>query len=455
MMQKALTPPPAPVQPKPSSPFREVRRYVLFGVVVIVTLLGGIGVWAASVDLAGAVLAGGNIVVDSSVKKVQHPTGGVVGAINVKEGQHVEAGDVVIRLDETLTRANLQMVSKQLDEIAVRQARLKAELSDQPEITYPDTVLARKSEPVLAEIMASENALFENRRSARQGLKSQLRERIAQLREEIEGLSAQLKSRGKEREFAQAELEGLEQLEGQKLVSTPRITAARRSVAQLDGDIAQVTASVASSKGKISEIELQVLQLDQELKTEAGKELRDQQGREAELTERRVAAEDQLKRIEIRAPQNGTVHQLSVHTVGGVVSPSEPIMLIVPNADRLVIDAKVAPQDIDQVRVGQLAHVRFSAFNQRTTPDMTATVTRVSADLMMEPASAAQGGQGGGIPYYSVRLTLTEDGLKKLGNLRLVPGMPAEVHITTGERTAVTYFTKPLTDQFARAFRER
>jgi HlyD family secretion protein len=170
-----------------------------------------------------------------------------------------------------------------------------------------------------------------------------------------------------------------------------------------------------------------------------------------------VAAEDQLRRIEIRAPQSGTVHQLAVHTVGGVITSSEPVMLIVPNADRLVIDAKVAPQDIDQIRTGQLAHVRFPAFNQRTTPDMTATVTRVSADLMMEPAHPLQGGQAqqGSAPYYSVRLTLTEDGLKTLGDLRLVPGMPAEVHITTGARTALTYFTKPLTDQFARAFRER
>jgi HlyD family secretion protein len=453
-MQKSLLPPPNPPQ-KPASHFREVRAYIMFGLVVVATLLGGIGVWAASVDLAGAVLAGGNVVVDSSVKKVQHPTGGVVGTINVAEGQHVEAGDLLIRLDETVTRANLQMVTKQLDEIAVRQARLKAEQNDRAEIVFPAAILARREDPVLAEIMASEIALFESRRVARAGLKSQLQERISQLREEIEGLAAQLKSRGKEREYAQAELEGLEQLDGKNLVSTPRMTAARRSVAQLEGDIAQVAASKSQAKGKISEIELQILQLDQELKTEVGKELRDQQGREAELTERRVAAEDQLKRIDIRAPQSGSVHQLAVHTVGGVISPSEPVMLIVPNADRLVIDAKVAPQDIDQISVGQVAHVRFSAFNQRTTPDMTATVTRVSADLMMEPASPQQGAQGGGIPYYSVRLALTEDGLKKLSNLRLVPGMPAEVHITTGERTALTYFTKPLTDQFARAFRER
>ena len=439
----------------PPSPFKEVRTYIVFGMAVIATLLGGIGVWAASVDLAGAVLASGSVVVDSSVKKVQHPTGGVVGAIYVKEGQHVAAGDVLIRLDETVTRANLQMVTKLLDEIAVRQARLKAEQGNLAEITFPEAVLARRSEPVLAEIMASETALFESRREAREGLRSQLRERIAQLREEIEGLTAQQAARRQELKFAQAELDGLEELEGKNLVSTPRITAARRAVAQLEGDIAQVAAATAQAKGRIAEIDLQILQLDQDLKTEVGKELRDQQSREAELSERRVAAEDQLKRIEIRAPQSGTVHQLAVHTVGGVITPSEPVMLIVPDADRLVIDAKVAPQDIDQVKIGQTAHVRFSAFNQRTTPDVTASVTRVSADLMIEQARPGEPAPQGGAPYYSVRLTLTEEGQKELAGLKLIPGMPAEVHITTGDRTALTYFTKPLADQFARAFRER
>lgn len=449
-MQKAILSR-TPSEPhRPKSPFAEVRRYILFGLAIIITLLGGIGVWAATVEISGAVLAMGSVVVDSSVKKVQHPTGGVVGAIYVKEGQQVQAGEVVIRLDETVTRANLQMVSKMLDEIAVSQARRKAEQADLSVIVYPDDLRERRDEPALANIMASENELFESRRKAREGLKSQLRERISQLREEIQGLTAQQDARRQELQFAQAELDGLVELEGKNLVSTPRITSARRTVAQLEGDIAQVVASTAQARGRIAEIELQILQLDQDLKTEVGKELREQQGREAELTERRVAAEDQLKRVDIRAPQNGTVHQLSVHTVGGVISPSEPIMLVVPNADSLVIDAKIQPQDIDQVRVGQEAHVRFSAFNQRTTPDVTAKVTRVSADLMMEQAPG-----GASYPYYSIRLELTDEARAKLGHLKLVPGMPAEVHMTTGERTALSYFTKPLTDQFVRAFRER
>jgi HlyD family secretion protein len=444
---------------RPVSPFAEVRRYIVFGFAVVLLLLGGLGVWAASVDLAAAVIAGGSVVVDSNVKKVQHPTGGVIGEIFVKDGQHVQTGELLIRLDQTVTRANLQMVIKLLDEIAVRQARLKAERDDMAEIDFPKDVLARRNEPQLDETISSEVKLFESRRSAREGLKAQLRERISQLNQEVEGLTGQLNSRRQELKFAEAELAGLEKLEGQDLVSTPRITAARRTVAQLQGDIAQVVSQTAQARGRMAEIELQILQLDQDLKTEVGKDLREQQGREAELSERKVAAEDQLRRVEIRSPQNGIVHQLAVHTVGGVISPSEPIMLIVPDADRLVIEAKIAPQDIDQVRVGQTAHVRFSAFNQRTTPDVTALVTRISPDLVVEGqqpgAGASHSPAPGAIAYYSVRLELTDESQLALEHLKLIPGMPAEVQIRSGERTALSYFVKPLRDQFERAFRER
>lgn len=442
------------VQKPQRSAFREVRPYLAFGSLVIALLFGGIGVWAGAVDLSGAVLATGHVVVDSNVKRVQHPTGGVVGEIHVKEGQRVGAGDVIVRLDETVLKANLSMVTKVLDENAVRQARLKAERDGIPDIVFPEALLARRNEPVLGEIMASETKLFASRRRVREGLKSQLAERRVQLQQEVSGQSAQLTARGLELEYAKAELVGLDQLDRQSLVSTPRLTAARRTVAQLEGDLAQVTAAIAQAKGKIAEIELQILQIDQELQTEVGKDLREQQAREAELSERRVAAEDQLKRTEIRAPQSGTVHQLAVYTVGGVISPSETLMLIVPEADKLVIDAKVAPQDIDQVAIGQTAFIRFSAFNHRTTPEVTATVMRVSADLVMENVRGARGSDEG-ISYYGVRLVLTDEARDKLAGLTLIPGMPVEVHIKTADRTAVSYFTKPLTDQFARAFRER
>jgi len=439
--------------PPIGDPFRETRVYLIFGVIVIALLFGGIGVWAAGIEISGAVLAKGTLVVDSSVKKVQHPTGGVIGEILVKDGSHVKAGDVVVRLDETVTRANLKMILKLLDETAVRQARLIAERDDRSEIAFSEDLRKRLTDSTLAEIMVSEKTLFDSRRSAREGQKSQLRERIEQLREEIDGLKGQLISRKKEADYATQELAGLIELDRKALVSMQRITAARRTVAQLEGDIAQVVASIAQAKGKITETGLQILQLDQDTKAEVSKDLRDQQAKEAELTERRVAAEDQLRRTDIRSPQNGIVHQLLVHTVGGVIAPSETIMLIVPEADRLVIDARIPPQDIDQVNVGQTAFIRFSAFNHRTTPEVAASVVRVSPDLVTESRSGT-GGEGT-IEYYAVRLTLTHEAKEKLDGLALIPGMPVEVHIKTAERTALSYFMKPLADQFAMAFKER
>ena len=226
-----------------------------------------------------------------------------------------------------------------------------------------------------------------------------------------------------------------------------RVTALERDAARLEGERGQLIASIAQAKGKITETELQILQIDQDLRSEVAKELREIQGKIAELVERKVAAEDQLKRIDIRAPQDGMVHQSTVHTVGGVITAGEPIMLIVPEADELTVEAKVAPQDIDQVRVGQTAVLRFSAFNQRTTPELNGVVSRVSADLTTD--------QRTGAAYYAVRITLSESEIARLEGLQLVPGMPVEAFIQTGERTVLSYLMKPFTDQITRSFRSR
>ena len=433
-----------------ADPSSGIKGYVIIGFAIVTLLVGGLGGWAATAELAGAVVAGGTVVVDSNVKKVQHPTGGVVGQILVKDGDHVDAGQLLIRLDDTITRANLQVITKQLDELAVREARLRAERDDAEMPTVPRSLADRTSEPQVAEILDSEWALFASRRAALTSKKAQLRERMAQLHEEATGLEAQKTAKGKELDFAGKELAGLEQLERQGLVTTTKITASRRDVARLEAERAQALASLAQAKGKITEIELQLLQVDQDLKTEVGKDLRDLQGKQAELSERRVAAQDQLKRIDIMSPQKGIVHQLSVHTVGGVVTQSEPIMLIVPDHDQLVIEAKISPSDIDQVRVGQKSFIRFSAFNQRTTPEVEGVLERISADLMKENAQSAQA-----ISYYVARLSLPPEEMQKLKGLTLLPGMPAEVHIKTSDRTAFSYFFKPVVDQFARAFRER
>ena len=426
---------------------RSIRSHLLGGLAVVALLAGGVGGLAATTELPGAITAPDSLVVDSNVKKVQHPTGGVVGELRARDGDKVKAGDIVVRLDETITQANLAIVVKSLNELQSRLARLEAERDNVDTIVFPAELLARADDPELARSMTGERNLFEFRKSARAGQKAQLRERIAQLKEEIQGLTGQVAAKKRETELIGQELEGVRDLWRKNLVQIQRVTALERDAARLEGERGQLIASTAQAKGKISEIELQILQIDQDLRSEVAKDLREVQGKIAELVERKVAAEDQLKRIDIRAPQDGMVHQSTVHTVGGVITPGEAIMLIVPEADVLTVEAKLAPQDIDQVRVGQTAALRFSAFSQRTTPELDGVVSRVSADLTTD--------QRTGAAYYVVRITLSERELARLQGLRLVPGMPVEAFIRTGERTVLSYVMKPFTDQITRSFRSR
>jgi HlyD family secretion protein len=426
---------------------RSIRRHLVAGVGIVALLVGGVGGLSAATELSGAVIAQGQLVVDSNIKKVQHPTGGVVGEVRVRDGDRVKTGEVVVRLDETVTQANLAIVIKSLNELYARQARLEAERDDAPSVVIPAELRDRMSDPDVARTMNGERNLFELRRSARAGQKAQLKERVAQLREEIQGLTGQAAAKKRETELIQQELEGVRELWRKNLIAIQRVTALERDAARLEGERGQLIASVAQARGKIAETELQIIQIDQELRSDVAKELREIQGKVAELVERKVAAEDQLKRIDIRAPQDGIVHQQTVHTVGGVITAGEPIMLVVPEGDALTVEAKLAPQDIDQVRVGQSALLRFSAFNQRTTPELNGQLSRISADLSSD--------QRTGQSYYTIRITLPDEEIKRLSGLRLVPGMPVEAFVKTGERSMLSYFTKSLTDQVMRAFRER
>src|SRR5215204_171211 len=363
-------------------PHRSIRRHLVAGVALVVLLAGGVGGWAATTEFAGAVIAPGNLVVETNVKKVQHPTGGVVGELRVRDGDTVKAGDVVVRLDDTVTRANLAIVVKSLDELSARQARLEAERDGTQAPSFPADLPARRSDPEVARLIAGEQKLFETRRSARQGQKAQLKERVGQLQEQIAGLTDQIAAKRREIVLIGEELKGVRELWQKNLVQIQRVTALERDAARLEGERGSLVSSIAQAKGKITETELQILQIDQDLGTEVGKELAEIRGKVSELVEKRVAAADQLKRIDIRAPQDGKVHQLSVHTVGGVITPNgEPLMLIVPRADALTVEARIAPQEIDRVRRDQRAVLRFSAFNQRTTPELNGTVSVVSADI--------------------------------------------------------------------------
>jgi HlyD family secretion protein len=438
--------PPRPLE-ELCEPGAGTSGYMLAGLSVIILFGGGIGVWAARTEIAGAVIAPATVVVETSVKKVQHPTGGIVGEIRVRDGDKVNAGELLIRLDETVARANRQLIARQFDELAARAARLESERDGRVDMSVPDSLARRMDDPAVTKVLDGERSLLASRNEVQRAEKAQLRERIAQLEEEIGGITAQIAAKAREIELIAEELAGLERLEAQQLVTTSKMVALRREAARLEGERGQLVAAAAQARGRIAEIELQVLRVDQEARTDAVAELRRTQAQQAELGERLIAADDQLMRVDIRAPQSGYVHELAVHTVGGVIGPGETIMLIVPEGDRLLLEARLAPEDIDQVLRAQSALVRFAAFNQRTTPELKGTIRRVSADLARDART--------GEPYYIVYVDIPEGELARLEDKRLVPGMPAEVQIQTQVRTALSYFMKPFTDQVSRAFRER
>jgi HlyD family secretion protein len=426
---------------------RSIQRHVMAGLIIVLVLAGGVGGWAGTMTLSGALIAQGSVVVDSNVKKVQHPTGGIVGELNVRDGDRVKQGDVLVRLDDTVTRSNLAIVTKGLDELYARRARLESERDGADTIKFPAGVIARESDPAVASILDGERKLFDLRSSARTGQKAQLRQRIEQLNEEIRGLKAQRESKEKEIKLIAREKEGVYDLWKQKLVPLTKLTQIERDETRLEGESGQLIAQTAQTGGKISETELQIIQIDRDLSSEVAKETREIDGKIGEFVERKVAAEDQLRRIDLRAPQDGTVFQSNAHTVGGVVTAGDAIMMIVPDADSLTVEAKVNPQDIDQVKIGLIALLRLSAFNQRTTPEIDGKVTRISADASTD--------QRTGQTYYTVRIAMSAEEVAKLGEVRIVPGMPVEAFIQTGDRTMISYLTKPLHDQLMRMFREK
>ena len=431
----------------PTNPRHSIRRHQWLGLIVVGVLVGGVGSWAATSDISGAVIAPGVLVVDSHVKKVQHPTGGIVGEIHVRNGDRVQAGDVVLRLDDTLARSNLAIVTKSLTELAARKARLAAERDGADAIAVPDELALRSSDKEVAYVIAGEQRLFDLRKAARVGQKAQLRQRIEQSNNEIVGLTAQADAKSREVELIETELKGARELFKKNLMPITKMTNLEREATRVEGEKAALISTIARVKARIAETELTIIQIDRDLASQVARELREIDTRIGEFVERKVAAEVELKRIDIRAPQSGVVHQLSVHTVWGVISPGETLMLIVPRADNLTVEAKVGPTDIDQLHLGQTARLRFSALNQRTTPEITGTLNRISADITKDERSGAS--------YYTVRVIMSAEEISRLGDIALVPGMPVEVFVTTGDRKVLSYLVKPLTDQITRAFREQ
>lgn len=425
-----------------------IMRAILGGVAAIVFLLVGFGLWASVVRISGAVIGSGIVVVESDVKKVQHQTGGIVAEILVENGDYVLAGQPLIRLDETVVSANAKMISNQIDELEARSSRLQAERDNAAELSFPKDLLRRRDDADVNQILRGETALFHTRYELRNGQKKQLAERTRQLTDETLGLEEQIKAKKREIELIIDELKGVEKLENQQLVTVNRINSLRREEARLEGELGALVSRLAQTKGKITEVQLQILSIDQEFSKELNLELRDVEAKQRELIEKRIAAEDLLKRSNILAPQTGMVHQLSVHTVGGVINPSEIISLIVPESDKMVIRARISPNDIDQVvSSNREAFIRFSSFDHQTTPELVGVVQTISADLTKDERT----GDG----YYEAWLEIPEGEKLKLNGKSLKPGMPADVYFKTQDRTVLSYLLKPVADQVHRAFRER
>ncbi|EJL04875.1 type I secretion membrane fusion protein, HlyD family [Pseudomonas fluorescens Q2-87] len=423
-----------------------LSRHLRWGAISLVVLLGGGLTWAVCTNLSGAVIATGVVAVEGSVKTIQHPTGGVVAELLVKEGQAVAAGDVLLRLDATLPAASQAIVSKSLNQAWARLARLEAERDNASEVAIPQELLTRMSVDEAKAVMAIEQQLFLDRRASREGQKKQLRERVQQLNETIAGHDIQQKTKQEEIELIDSEYQAVKKLFDKGMMTLDRVNALARGIARLRGERGQLMASIAEARGKIAETELQRLQVDQTFRSEVSQELRDLLARQGELIEREITASDQLKRVDIISPIAGRVQQLAVHTIGGVISPAEGLMQIVPADDELLVEAKISAQDIDQLTVGQSAILRLSAFNRSTTPELTGTVVRLSADLIQDERT--------GIGFYRAGIKIPKSELAKLQGLALVPGMPVESMIQTGSRNVMSYLLKPISDHAQRAFRE-
>lgn len=424
---------------------RDFQRRVVFGLALVVLLFVSFGGWAASSSLSSAVIAPGRVVVESSIKKIQHPTGGIVKEIRVKNGDNVEAGQILLRLDDTQTRATLAIVQSQLIELTARKARLATERDGADQIVFPAGFAQTSTEH--QHIALGERHLFKARRKTARIKKAQLQERIGQYHHEIDGLLKQEKSKARESAIVKEELARLEDMYKRELVPVTRVLAIRRDSVRIEGEHGALLAQIARLRGQVHEVELKIVEIGETIMLNAQKEYRDVEARIAELNERQIAAQDILKRVDIRAPRSGLVHELSVHTVGGVIGPGDVVMGIVPMEESRTIEVRVAPTDIDQVVANQEVTLRFPAFNQSTTPQITGTILRVAADVSHDGER--------GDPYYTARVHIPDAELEKLGDMKLIAGMPVEAHIQTGTRSALSFLTKPVTDQIARAFKEQ
>lgn len=445
---EAASPPPPPPPIATADPDRwPVRGPLMTGILAIAILFGGFGLWAWQSRIAGAVVAPGQVEVEQQRQVVQHPDGGVVASIAVVEGQTVEAGQTLIRLDGTLLSTELAIVEGQYFEILARRGRLEAERGDAETVVFPDALLeAAAGNADLTALVEGQRSLFETRRDTLRQSLEQLHKQSEQVKAQVGGIDAQIKALGRQRELIGEELEDQETLLSRGLAQASRVLALQREAVRLDGQLGELQANRAAAETRQTELDIQRLRLNAEHREEAETQLRDLGYRELELAERRRSLVEQVSRLDIRAPVAGIVYNLQVTTPRSVIRPADPLLYIVPQDRPLVIGARLATINVDEVSVGQPVVLRFSAFSSRTTPEIDGRLERISADALIDEATR--------MPYYRAEVTIPPDQRAKLGGLALIPGMPVEVYIQTGERSPMAYLLKPLADYFNRAFRE-
>ena len=419
---------------------------IVFGLVVIVVGLGGFTTWAALANISGAIVTSGTLKVMSNRKKVQVSEGGTVRELAVRNGTRVEAGDILLRLDDTKARSSLGIVQSNYDLLRATVARLHAELIRADSITLPDDLVKRENDKVVADILAGQLQLFEARSTALKGQNEMLRERIGRLEEEIIGLEAQSAAKTEQIEIIKREYHDLNGLLKKGLAPRTRVLALKREMSRLKGEKGAQDAGIARTRRQIAETRLEQIQLTNNFNKEVSDELGAKETEMFGLEERVAAARHSLDQTVIRATENGIVVDLNVHTVGGVIQPGATVLEIVPIQDNLFVEVQVRPADIDNIAVGMKADIIFSAFSQRQLPRLSGDVVYISADVLTDKRT--------GMPYYIAHASINENTLSKLKSLKLIPGMPADVMIRTGERTPLAYLTQPMRDSLARAWRE-
>ena len=430
---------------KNASLITDDRSVRAIGIMILAATFGVLGTWGVFAPLDGAALATGYVTVKSHRKTIQHLDGGIVSELLAKDGDIVKEGDILIRLDTTEIKAQLQILRGQYITLAAQLARLQAERDLLKDIKFPND-LRNQSDPLIIEAREGEIHIFNARKSAYEGETLVLQQQSNQLSSKLKGLQGQRSSKQILMKSYSEEVVDLKELLAEGYTNQLRLRDTERSYATNSGEIAELTADIASSEIQISELKLKILQIQKNFQENVTEKLGEAQAKLYDVTQRLVAATDKMTRTDIKAPANGRVLGLSVHTIGGVITPGHAILDIVPQKEELIIDAQVSAIDIDRVRVGLLAEVRFSSFNLALTPKMEGKVINLSADHIIDEKT--------GIPHYQAIIELTPDSHTKLGNLELLPGMPVEVLIRTGERTVFEYLMQPITNSLARAFIE-